>query len=312
MRQADLTVAIATMGRPSALARCLRAVLDGATLPAELVIIDQSTDDATERVVRRMASSSAVRVDYVRQPRLGLAASRNAAIAASTRPIVAFTDDDCVPDSYWLTAIISTFETDPNTDVVTGRILPLGPDQPGRHAVSCRRSCMPARFHGRSLPWTAGSGGNVAVKRSWLERVGGFDERLGAGARGLSAEDMDLLYRLLCAGAVVQYEPASIVLHERKDDAGWLATGRSYGFGMAAFCGLWLRKRELYAGWILARWCADQAAVLAMACIKRRWQRAAGQLLMLKTAAPGLLYGWRCAGSEARRFREAALTECHR
>src|SRR5438128_9990869 len=104
MRQADMTVAISTIDRPSALARCLRAVLDGDTLPAELVIIDQSTDDATERLVRRVASSSAVRVDYVRQPRLGLAASRNAAIAASTRPIVAFTADGCVPCSNGATA----------------------------------------------------------------------------------------------------------------------------------------------------------------------------------------------------------------
>src|SRR5438128_8489613 len=165
MRQADMTVAISTIDRPSALARCIRALLDGDTLPAELVIIDQSTDDATERVVRQVASSSAVRVTYVRQPRLGLAASRNAAIAASTRPIVAFTDDDCVPDADWLTAIASTFETDQNVDVVTGRILPLGPEQPGLHAVSLRTSCMPMRFGGRSLPWVVGSGANVAVKR---------------------------------------------------------------------------------------------------------------------------------------------------
>jgi len=130
-----MTVAISTMERPSALARCIGALLDGDTLPAELVIIDQSTDDATERIIGQVASSSAVHIVYVRQPRLGLAASRNAAIAASTRPIVTFTDDDCVPDSDWLTAISSTFETDQNADVVTGRILPLGPEQPGLYRI---------------------------------------------------------------------------------------------------------------------------------------------------------------------------------
>jgi GT2 family glycosyltransferase len=286
MRRADITVAVATMGRPDALARCIRAVLDGHTQPAEIVIVDQSDDDATEQMIRE-ATWPDVSVTYLRQPRLGLAASRNGAIAVSTAPMVAFTDDDCVPDRAWLTAILAVFETDPHVDVVTGRILPLGPDQPGLHAVSSRRSSIPARFHGRSLPWAVGSGGNVAVKRDWLERVGGFNERLGAGARGLSAEDMDLLYRLLRAGAVVQYEPASIVLHERKDDAGWLATRRSYGFGMGMFCGMWLRSRDAYAGWILARWCFDRGRQLAAACARGRWHRVSEELLMLRGAASG-------------------------
>src|SRR6266550_3697677 len=166
MRRADdITVAISTMGRASSLARCVRALLDGETLPAEIVIVDQSPDEATEDVVRQvassMAASSAVRVDYVRQAPLGLAASRNAAIAASTQPIVAFTDDDCVPDRGWLTSIIAVLETEPDVDVVTGRILPLGPDQPGLHAVSSRRSVIPTRFHGRALPWAVGSGANI-------------------------------------------------------------------------------------------------------------------------------------------------------
>ena len=314
MRQADMTVAISTMERPSALARCIRALLDGDTLPAELVIIDQSTDDATERVVRQVASShtasSAVRVGYVRQPRLGLAASRNAAIAASTRPIVAFTDDDCVPDADWLTAITSTFETDQNVDVVTGRILPLGPEQPGLHAVSLRPSCMPMRFGGRSLPWVVGSGANVAVKREWLKHVGGFDERLGVGSPGLAAEDMDFLYRLVAAHATVQYEPRAVMFHERKHQSGWLARRTSYSFGMGAFCGLWLRRHDPYAYWILARWCADRAVSLAIGCAKLRWPRAAGELHMLRCAASGITYGWRCEGSEMR--CEAALAECQR
>ena len=292
MRRADVTVAIATMGRPDALARCMHAVLGGHTRPAEIVVVDQSEDDSTERMVRDTEWSD-VPVTYLRQPRLGLAASRNGAIGISTAPIVAFTDDDCVPDCAWLTTVVAVFETDANVDAVTGRILPLGPDVAGWHAVSSRGSGIAMRFHGRSLPWAVGSGGNLAVKRGWLDRIGGFNERLGAGAHGLAAEDMDVLYRLLRAGAVVQYEPASVVLHERKDDAGWLATRRSYGFGMGAFCGMWLREQELYAGWMLARWCADRAVGLAKACVKRRWQRAAGELVMLRCAASGMVSGSR-------------------
>jgi len=312
MRQADdITVAIATMGRASALARCVRALINGDTLPADIVIVDQSPDDATEHMVRQVASSRAVRVDYVRQARLGLAASRNAAIAASTKPIVAFTDDDCVPDPEWLTSIVAVLDTEPDVDVVTGRILPLGPDQPGLHAVSSRRSVIPARVHGRALPWAVGSGANIAASRVWLNRVGGFNERLGAGSAGRSAEDVDLLYRLLVAGATVRYEPAAIVLHERKDQAGWLATRSSYGYGMGAFCGMWLRRHDSYAGWMLARWCAERTLSLARACAKGRSRRAMGELLMLTGAASGLVYGARCEGSTVR-FDTTATAECTR
>ena len=294
MRQADMTVAISTMGRSTALARCVRALFDGETLPAELAVVDQSPDDATERVVREVASSIAVRVKYVRQARLGLAASRNAAIAASTTSIVVFTDDDCVPDRRWLASIAAVFDTEPDVDVVTGRILPLGPDQPGLHAVSSRRSVIPARFHGRARPWAVGSGANIAASRTWLTRVGGFNERLGAGSAGRSAEDVDLLYRLLAAGATVRYEPAAVIFHERKDHAGWLATRSSYGYGLGAFCGMWLRRHDSYAGWMLARWCAERTLSLARACANGRWRRAKGELLMLTGAASGLVYGaWR-------------------
>ena len=39
---AELTVAIATLDRPVALARCLDALEVGSLLPAEIVVVDQS------------------------------------------------------------------------------------------------------------------------------------------------------------------------------------------------------------------------------------------------------------------------------
>ena len=47
--------------------------------------------------------------------------------------------------------------------------------------------------------------------------VGGFDERLGAGAAGCS-EDSELWYRLLAAGHTVPYEPAAVVFHHHRSD----------------------------------------------------------------------------------------------
>ena len=50
---ADVSVAIATMNRPAALARCVEAILDGDMKPAELIVVDQGDHAATARLFER-------------------------------------------------------------------------------------------------------------------------------------------------------------------------------------------------------------------------------------------------------------------
>lgn len=289
--RAGATVAIATMDRPAALERCVSALLSGETLPTQIVIIDQSRTSATTDLVQEAGWDRSVPVTYVRQPCSGLAASRNTAMAHATEPIVAFTDDDCVADRLWLTSIMRAFADDDGTDVVTGRILPLGPETPGFHPVSLRTSAVRSVFRGRVIPWKAGSGGNVAVRTEWLRRIGGFDERLGVGSPGRSAEDIDMLYRLLRAGATLRYEPDAIILHERQDTARRLSSRPSYGFGMGAFCALWARRHDAYAFWMLAQWCAERGRALLASFVRRRWHRVHEELLMLRGVVSGFAYG---------------------
>jgi GT2 family glycosyltransferase/aminoglycoside phosphotransferase (APT) family kinase protein len=292
--RADVTVAIATIDRPSRLERCVAAMLAGSTLPAEIVIVDQSSDGRTADLVATAAWQRVVSIRYVRQACCGLAASRNAAIAHSSQPIIVFTDDDCVAGHDWLKTIVAGFASAEGPAAVTGQILPFGPEQPDFHAMSTLTRRARTTYAGRSLPWVVGSGANTAVTRQWLERVGGFDERLGAGSPGRSAEDVDLLYRLLRAGATVRYDPDAMVFHERQYGPRRRATSSAYGFGMGAFCALWARRRDPYALWMLAGWCVDRGRALASACAQRRWWRLPEELLMLAGAVRGMAYGVAC------------------
>src|SRR4051812_12500596 len=104
LRLANVTAVIATLNRPSALERCLHALLSGEQVPAEIVIVDQSDGDETEAVVGKSRTPD-VEIVYVRQRRRGLSASRNAAIARASCPVIAITDDDCVPDKRWIRTI---------------------------------------------------------------------------------------------------------------------------------------------------------------------------------------------------------------
>jgi GT2 family glycosyltransferase len=288
---AEFTVAIATLNRPERLRRCVTALLGGCLRPRQLIIVDQSSDETTDAMVRSCAWNQHTALVYLRPDRLGLAACRNIAIAQATQPIVAFTDDDCVPGQHWLAALRDAFQGSERPDAVTGSVLPLGPARADRYPVSLRSSRRPVIFRGRALPWALGTGGNAAVRREWLDRVGGFDDRLGVGSPGRSAEDLDLLYRLVRSGAVMRYEPSAVVFHEQQSRDGRLSRASSYGFGLGALCSLWARQRDPFTAWIALRWAVDRCDTMLRATVRGQWWRIREELMTIAGAASGVGYG---------------------
>src|SRR5438552_15295194 len=96
-----LSVVVPTYKRPDLLARCL-AALDVQQLDPpeyEIIVADDAADDATRLRVERLAEQSRAALVYV--PVVGShgpAAARNAGWRRARGTIIAFTDDDCVPD----------------------------------------------------------------------------------------------------------------------------------------------------------------------------------------------------------------------
>ena len=295
MSRLDVSVAIATRDRPGPLARCLDALRAGVLQPLEVVVVDQGTSRETEGVVRARADALPG-LRHVRQETRGLSASRNLALRETRGAVLAVTDDDCVPEPGWLAAIVAALEEDSSLAGVTGPMLPLGPEQPGLVAVSSRTSTVREEHRGRVAPWVVGTGGNMAVRREWLDRVGGFDERLGVGSPGGAGEDVALLDRLLAAGAVIGYEPAAVVRHERRPRASQRATRWSYGRGVGATAGILLREREARALVLLLRWLALRARLALRGVFRGRPRTAVDELRVLGGTAAGLLYGIRRGG----------------
>jgi GT2 family glycosyltransferase len=286
-----VSVAISTLDRPESLGRCLDSLLTGTALPAEIVVVDQSSDQSARGVVEER--SQPARIRYLSDGSRGLAAGQNAAVRESREPIVAVLDDDCVSAPDWLTTLAHVFDGRPELAAVGGRVLPLGPEQTGLYPVASRTSTTPREFRGSGLPWDVGSGNNFAVRREWFDRIGGCDERLGPGSRAQGGVDMDLFHRLIRAGGVVRYEPAAVVFHERKSRAERLARRYPYGRGMGACIALWRRQGDPAAFRVLRAWLALRSRIVLSAVRHGRWGELREESLVLAGTATGLIHGAR-------------------
>lgn len=217
-----ISVAVCTRERPRDLARCLASLAHLPEAPHEILVIDNAPETgATREVVRRFRG-----VTYHVEPRAGLSAARNAALALASGDIVAFADDDVVVHPGWIERLRSCFE-DPKVMVATGLVLPAELETSAQwifeesfqffHQGYRRRTFDSAYFQAlrvRGVPvWSIGAGANMAIRREAFNLGYKFDTRLGPGVFGGCGEDSEFWYRILAGGWSCVYEPSSCVFH---------------------------------------------------------------------------------------------------
>src|SRR5258708_5678237 len=120
-----LSVLVCTRNRAAKLKRAVESILANTFTDYELIVVDQSTDRATEEA---LATIDDKRLRYIPTPdAVGVAISRNVAVRTSLSDTVVFTDDDCICDRNWLAAIVAEYAADPAALGVFGRVIPYGP-----------------------------------------------------------------------------------------------------------------------------------------------------------------------------------------
>jgi GT2 family glycosyltransferase len=105
------SVIICTYKRPIAVCHLLEA-LRLQTQPAnEILIVDGSPDDSTEKVITPLLSSLPIRYTRVLPEQRGLTRQRNVGVnMAAENDILVFLDDDVIPERDFLKELISTFD----------------------------------------------------------------------------------------------------------------------------------------------------------------------------------------------------------
>lgn len=210
-----LSVVISTLGNHSV----LRRVLDGYSRqdapPGSfevLVVADRAEPDLA--AVDETIGQRAFPVRRLSGVVPGLSANRNVGWAAARAPVVLFTDNDTIPVSRLVSEHLASHRAHPGEVVaVTGLV---------RWATALKVTPF-MRWIERGLQFDFGSiqgdrgswahlyGANASIKRSFLERVGGYDEvRLP-----YLYEDLDWGYRARLHGLRVVFNRRAVVDHWR-------------------------------------------------------------------------------------------------
>jgi GT2 family glycosyltransferase len=203
-----ISVVVATCDRPERLRRLLAGLraqdLDGGRF--EVIVVDDGVSPATSRLLEQERSAGGLSLRTSRtEGRRGPARARNIGWRQAAAPLVAFTDDDCVPASSWLASGLARAEEFPGA-IVQG---PTEPDPAELGNVSVfSRTIRQAQLgpHYETC--------NIFYPRALLERLGGFDESFGARSAG---EDTDLAWRALGSGGTSVFAPDARVLHAVED-----------------------------------------------------------------------------------------------
>jgi GT2 family glycosyltransferase len=212
--EASFAVVVCTRNRSSSLARTLDAVLDQAPPGFPVVVVDQS-DERDAALESRGERQPRVRV--IRDEGRGLSRARNVAWRATSEEWLVFVDDDCIVGPGWSAALAKELRAHPEAEMVTGHVGPRGGLAGDELHVTVFPVSSAGWRRGRwPLPGALGFGVCFAVQRRAIERLGGWDERLGPGVPDFpAADDMDFNYRLLRAGGAAWLTPAARAEHDQ-------------------------------------------------------------------------------------------------
>lgn len=202
----EMSLILATVGRSAELNRLFDTLVAQHWHDFEVVVVDQNEDDRLLPILER-ARSLGLLVRHLRHSPPNLALARNAGIAASSGNWLGFPDDDCWYEPHTLERVmLRSSRKDQPTGVITRWVEQDPPLPPG--TLSWHRS---SRF--RDLPVSSIT---LFFRRDLVERIGGFDGRLGVGQWFGAGEETDIVLRALRAGALLAYEP-TVLVHHRVD-----------------------------------------------------------------------------------------------
>lgn len=212
-RPKSVSIVINTLNR----ATLLRKTLDSFSWlnydAFEVVVVNGPSTDESEAVINEFAG----RIKRGRCPEANLSMSRNIGINMASGDVIAFIDDDAIPEPEWLTQAIIAFDSD-DVGAVGGRVFdPSGYEFQYQYSTATRLGsanwrrteatpeyCLPFTYE---FPYLQGT--NTFFRGDVLRKIGGFDEEFE-----YYLDETDVCLRVVDAGYLVRQLHNAYVHHK--------------------------------------------------------------------------------------------------
>ena len=200
--QPSVSVIIPTYNHRDYVVEALESVFAQTYIDYEVIVVNDGSPDDTAAVLRPYVESG--RIKYIEQNNQGQAAARNRGLAEAKGEFIAFLDDD----DLW------------TADKLSKQVAVLMLD----NTLVCVGGSATTKFNGQVLPDNRllpkgilmredlydgnpfNSPGQVLIRRSALDRIGGFDESLKG------TDDFELWFRLVAVGKIL-IQPAPVLIY---------------------------------------------------------------------------------------------------
>ena len=170
----------------------------------EVIVVNDGSTDGTEIIAKEYG------FHVISIPNGGLSNARNVGMRAARGEIVAYIDDDAIPDPQWLTYLAATFISTDHAGVGGPNIPPVGDGA----IAECVSNSPGGPIHvlltdneAEHIP-----GCNMAFRKAALEAIDGFDTRFR-----IAGDDVDLCWRIQKQGWTLGFNPAAMVWHHRRN-----------------------------------------------------------------------------------------------
>ncbi len=183
IRKPTISLVIPAYNEEAYLSACLDAVMRNVAGKAlEIIVVDNNSTDGTREVIQRYPA-----VTYVFEPHKGITRARQRGFLTARGDVVAYVDADTVPPEGWIEQIVQQFTDRPTLACLSGPY--------SFYDLNGIRNAVSAAWFVMARPLAAITGylmvgGNFAIRREVLEKMGGFDATIE-----FYGEDVDIARR---------------------------------------------------------------------------------------------------------------------
>lgn len=200
MHSPAISIVVPTCNRLAHLKKCVEALLQLSYHKFEIIIVNDASTDSTKKWLSTLKNPQ-IKVINSSQA-LGASDARNKGIMAAKYPIIAFTDDDCLPHRNWLKELIKGFSKSETAFAIGATHY----RKKNYHGHFPERLVSNPKAH---WPMTC----NIAYRKSVLKELGGFDPFFFT----YHNEDSELAIRAVAAGHKFTSTPKALVFHQEQN-----------------------------------------------------------------------------------------------